>query len=71
MRLAISLLVLVAGVVLGILSYFVFAAPLGVPTNEGFSNPRVPFAATIFLVGVSLVFLSVLVYELFPNERHR
>lgn len=70
MRLAFSASILVMGVVLGIVSYFVFAAPLGVPTDEGFSNPRVPFAATLFLVGVSLVFLSVLVYELFPNDRH-
>ena len=45
-------------------AYFILAAPLGVPTDEGFSNPRIPFAATIFLAAVTLVFVSVLVYEL-------
>jgi hypothetical protein len=69
MRLGIAIAVLVAGVVLGVISYFFLAAPLGSPTDEGFSNPRVPFAATLFLIAVVLVFLSALVYEL-PPDRH-
>ena len=68
MRLTLSLFTLIFGVVLGLVSYFLLAAPLGTPTHEGFSNPQVPFAATIFVVSVALVFLSFLVYELFPDR---
>ncbi len=68
MRITLSLFTLILGVVLGLVSYFFMAAPLGTPTHEGFSNPKVPFAATIFVVSVALVFLSFLVYELFPER---
>ena len=68
MRITLSLFVLVTGVVLGLVSYFVLAAPLGTPTHEGFSNPTMPFAATLFVVSVSLVFLSPLIYELLPES---
>jgi uncharacterized sodium:solute symporter family permease YidK len=67
MREVISVLILVVGVALGFVSYFVLAAPLGMPSHEGFANPRVPYAATLFVIAVAFVFLSVLVYELFPE----
>jgi hypothetical protein len=36
--------------------------------NESFSNPRVPFAAGIFVLGVMLVFVAAVVYELLPES---
>ncbi|MFN3973964.1 MAG: hypothetical protein ACK4K2_01620 [Dehalococcoidia bacterium] len=68
MRIALTVLTLVAGVVLAVVSYFFLAAPLGQPVHEGFSNPRVPFAAGLFVLGVMLTFLSAVVYELFPER---
>ena len=68
MRESISLVILAAGVALGLVSYFALAAPLGTPSHESFANPRVPYAPTLFVIAVSLVFLSVLVYELFPGR---
>ncbi|MBT4125554.1 MAG: hypothetical protein HOE43_04090 [Chloroflexi bacterium] len=44
------------------------AAPLGLATDESFSNPRVPFAATGFVIGVALVFISAVVYEVLPES---
>jgi uncharacterized membrane protein required for colicin V production len=60
-------LTILVGVVLAIVSYFFMAAPLGQSTNESFSNPRVPFAATGFVIGVALLFISAIVYEVFPE----
>jgi len=58
----------IVGFALQILGYFYWAAPLGVPTGPEFSNPVVPFAALIFVLGVMLVFVAALVYELIPGE---
>ncbi|MFQ6026297.1 MAG: hypothetical protein ACE5Q6_02150 [Dehalococcoidia bacterium] len=68
MRVVLSLFPLILGVVLGLVSYFWLAAPLGTPLHEGFSNPKVPFAATIFVVSIVLVFLSPILYELLPEK---
>lgn len=68
MRIGLSLFTLTIGVVLGLVSYFILAAPLGTPTHEGFSNPRMPFAATLFVFSIALVFLSPLIYELLPER---
>ncbi|MFQ5879861.1 MAG: hypothetical protein ACE5IZ_06805 [Dehalococcoidia bacterium] len=70
MRLFLTVLTLVAGVALAVVSYFFLAAPLGHPSNEGFSNPRVPFAALLFVLGVMLMFISAVVYELLPDRKH-
>jgi Ni/Fe-hydrogenase subunit HybB-like protein len=51
------------------ISYFYLAAPLGVPVNESFSNPRLPFAPTLFILGVMTVFLAAVVYELIPERQ--
>lgn len=69
MRLLVSISTLVSGVALAVVSYFLMAAPLGIPTSERFSNPRVPLAPTFFILGVTLVFLSAVVYELFPERK--
>ncbi len=64
-----ALLLVVAGFALQAISYFFLAAPLGIPTGEAYSNPRIPFAAGFFVLGVILVFVAALVYELLPEKR--
>lgn len=68
-RKAAFFLTLIAGVGLAVISYFFLAAPLGTPTSDSFSNPRVPFAAGFFVLGVVITFLSAVVYELIPDRR--
>ena len=63
---AIGLVIL--GFALQGISYAVLSAPLGIPISEAFSNPRVPFAPLIFVIGVALVFLAAVVYELLPED---
>jgi molybdopterin-containing oxidoreductase family membrane subunit len=50
------------------ISYALLTAPIGIPTSEFYSNPRVPFAPLLFVLGVALVFLAAVVYELLPVE---
>lgn len=69
MRLTTSLGILIGGVVLGLIAYFFLAAPLGSPMDEGFSNPKILYAATIFVIAVITVFSSALVYEILPSRR--
>lgn len=51
------------------LAYLVLAAPLGRPTDVSFSEPRMPYAALLFIVGVGIVFSAAIVYELLPDRR--
>ena len=67
-RRALVVVLVVAGFALQALSFFVFGASLGTPTSPDFGNPRVPFASVFFVVGVTLVFLSFVTYELMPGE---
>ena len=69
MRAFLTILMIVLGFALQAVSYFFLAAPLGIPTSPAFSEPRVPFAPLIFIVGVMLVFLAAVVYELIPDKR--
>lgn len=69
MRNVITLLMVIVGFALQVYSYFFLAAPLGTPTNEAFSNPRLPYAPTLFIVGVGIVFLAAVVYELLPDNK--
>lgn len=63
--------IIAVGVVLMILSYFFLTAPWGFPpSSEAFSNPRVPFAPGLFIIGAILVFLAAVVYEVLPVRRH-
>ena len=71
MRTIIALLVLLVGIALAVVSYFFLAAPLGRPTNTDFSNPRLLFAPAIFILGIMLIFLSAVVYELLPEKEGR
>ena len=69
MRSILVWLMVIGGFALQALSYFSWAAPLGLATSEAFSNPRIPFAPLYFIVGVILVFLAAVVYELFPDKK--
>lgn len=69
MRLILVWLMVLAGFALQALSYFYWAAPLGPATSEAYSNPRIPFAPLYFILGVVLVFLAAVVYELLPDKK--
>lgn len=66
MRRAITMAMIVVGVALMLLGYFL-AAPWGAETVAN-SDPRVPFSPAIFVLGVIVVFSSALAYELIPNR---
>ena len=69
MRGLLTAITALAGVVLALVAYLLMAAPLGIAEDESFSNPRVPFAATFFVIGIALVFISAIVYEVLPEEQ--
>lgn len=60
--------IVMVGFALQAVSYFFLAAPLGISTNESFSNPRMPYASALFIVGVMVVFLAAVIYELLPDK---
>ncbi len=68
MRRTITILIVVGGFVLQAVSYFLLAAPWGTPHSPVLSNPRLPFAPGLFILGVMLVFLAAVVYELLPER---
>ena len=68
MRTFLFLLFLLGGLALAVVSFFFFAAPIGPTTGPEISNPRLPFAAGLFVLGVIFVFLSAVVYELWPDK---
>ncbi len=68
MRTALTLLLVVAGFGLQMGSYFFLAAPLGLPSSPAYSDPQVPYAPALFILGVMLVFLAAVVYELLPDR---
>ena len=68
MRIGITALVAIGGVVLALVSALLLAAPLGgAPVDESFSNPRLTYAPTLAVIGVALVFSAAIVYELLPR----
>jgi hypothetical protein len=68
MRTWLTVVMVVAGFALQFVSYFLLAAPLGAPTSPIYSDPRLPFAPALFILGVMLVFLAAVVYELLPER---
>jgi len=64
-----TLVLVIGGFALQAVSYFLLAAPLGTPGSPAFSDPRVPFAAALFVLGVMAVFSAAVVYELLPSRR--
>ncbi len=71
MRATIAILMIIAGFALQAVSYFLLAAPWGIPTSPAYSNPRLPFAPSLFILGVMIVFLAAVVYELLPERGSR
>ncbi len=67
MRKTLFWLTLLAGLVLTIVG-FVLAAPIGSVVDPAISNPRLPFAPAIVVLGILLLFASALVYEILPNR---
>lgn len=65
MRRYLPAVMIVGGVVLMILSYFLLGARWG--QAEG----PVPYAPLIFVAGIASVFLSAVVYELAPPDEER
>ena len=70
MRRAITVLMVLGGIALMLVSYFGLSAPWGV-TKVDHSNPRVQFAPVVFLIGVMSVFLAAVVYEVLPDRKRR
>jgi hypothetical protein len=70
-RRILTLSLVAGGFVIQAVSYLLLAAPLGAPTTEAFSNPRVPLAAGAFVLGVVTVFLAAVIYEVLPADRDR
>lgn len=70
MRRTITVLMILGGMVLMVVSFFFLAAPWGATAVEN-SNPRMQFAPALFVLGVLLVFLSAVVYELLPDRPKR
>lgn len=66
MRKAITMTMIVIGVGLMLLGYFL-SAPWGADSVAD-SDPRLPFSPAIFVLGVITVFSSALAYELIPNR---
>ncbi len=68
MRKTLTILMVILGFAIQAVSFFYLAAPIGVVTNEAFSNPRMPYAPVLFIVGVGTVFLAAVVFELLPDK---
>lgn len=68
-RTTLAVLMVIAGFALQGVSYFGLAAPWGIPTSPAFSNPRLPFAPALFILGVMVVFLAAVFYELLPERK--
>jgi prepilin signal peptidase PulO-like enzyme (type II secretory pathway) len=66
MRRALTTAMVLAGAALMVLGY-ALSAPWGAESVAN-SNPRVPFAPAIFVLGVVVVFSSAIVYELLPRR---
>jgi hypothetical protein len=68
MRRVIVVSMIVVGFALQVVAYLLLAAPIGTPTDVRFSQPRLPYAPALFILGVILVFLAAVVYELMPDR---
>ncbi len=67
MRRTATIVMAVAGVALVLVSYFLLAAPWGAKSVAN-SNPRLPFAPLLLVLGIMIAFLSAVVYELMPER---
>ena len=67
MRKAMALLTLLVGLALTVVG-FMLSAPFGSLDSPAIADPRLPFAPTLFVLGVMLLFFSAVVYELYPDK---
>lgn len=67
-RTAITSLMVIVGLALMTVSYFALSAPLGRAVSPAFSDPRIPFAPGLFIIGLMATFLAAVVYELLPDK---
>lgn len=67
-RTALFVSTLAVGLVLAVLGV-VLSAPIGMPDSPNVSDPRVEFAPAMFVLGVTLMFASAVVYEVVPDKR--
>ncbi len=68
MRITAFALTLLVGVALVLIGFFL-SAPIGPTTSPVYSNPRMVFAPGLFVIGLILIFVSAVVYELTPDRR--
>lgn len=66
-RKSITLIILLVGIVLAVVSYFFLSAPWGAD-NVANSNPRMQFGPALLVLGVIMAFGSAIVYELLPDR---
>lgn len=70
MRNMVAYIMLAIGSLLLVLSYFFLAAPWGFPPGSvEFSDPRIPFAPTLFILGGVIMWLAAIVFEIGPKRR--
>ena len=67
MRLTITLVTVLIGLALAITG-FVLAPPIGETTSPVISNPVMPFAAGMWTIGIIVLFLSPVVYNLVKDK---
>lgn len=67
MRKKMFAITLVIGLALAVAGFFL-SAPIGPTVSPVYSNPRMPFAPLVFTIGIIVVFLSPVVYELIPGS---
>lgn len=85
MRIPVTTAIVLAGFTLQALTYFFLAAPWGaaapgpitgglapalfVPGGPAASDPRLEWSPSLFVVGVMLVFIAAIVYEVIPDRK--
>ena len=70
MRKNMFILTLLVGLALAVIG-FLMSAPVGPTLSPVVSNPRLPFAPTLFILGIVVVFASAVVYELVPDKKEK
>lgn len=69
MRKTLAILLVVVGFIIMVVSYFFLAAQWGFPPSSvEYSDPKVSFAATFFILGAVVLFLAAVVYEILPEK---
>ena len=66
-RIALFVSTLLLGIVLAALG-IALSAPIGPTESPVYSNPRVDFAPLMFVLGITLMFGSAVVYEIVPDR---